>query len=119
MTGEMSLKTLDNIVVYRYEMIFCCYNILARLYLLWYPIKWYMLRDIPNIQNVAAFANINFDSLFVLKRMVNSWNAGAYLAISTCLFMLLFGYLYRCCEVTACVFSSTRHKDCLLPSAQQ
>ena len=60
-------------------MIGCCYNILARVYLMWHPIRTYMMSDIPNSTSVAAFANVRFDSIFVLKRMVNSWNAASYL----------------------------------------
>jgi hypothetical protein len=38
-------------------------------------------------QNVAAVANVKFDSLFVLKRMSNSWHAAKYLAFAWVFFI--------------------------------
>ena len=52
-------------MVYRFEMLGCCYNIMARLYVLWQPLAASIMRDVPNKQNVAAFANVKFDSYFV------------------------------------------------------
>jgi hypothetical protein len=40
-------------------------------YLLWRPLVDHILKDFPSKHNVAAFANIEFDSMFVFK--VRCW----------------------------------------------
>lgn len=116
-TGETSIEMMNNVVVYRFEMIFCCWNLL-RVYLLWRPFRTWMTSDISNKHNIAAALNLHLESLFVIKRIVNSWNALLYLAFFWMLAIVAFGYVYRCTEATACAFKYTVHADCLLPNAQ-
>jgi len=116
-TGETSIEMMNNIVVYRFEMIFCCWNLL-RIYLLWRPFRTWMTSDISNKHNIAAALNVHLETLFVIKRIVNSWNALLYLAFFWMLSIVSFGYVYRCTEATACQLNYTIHTDCLLPNAQ-
>lgn len=116
-TGETSIEMMNNVVVYRHEMIFCCWNLL-RIYLLWRPFRTWMTSDISNKHNIAAALNVRLETLFVIKRIVNSWNALFYLSFFWTLSIVSFGYVYRCTEATACDFKHTLHTDCLLPNAQ-
>jgi hypothetical protein len=116
-TGETSIEMMNNVVVYRHEMNFCCWNLL-RIYLLWRPFRTWMTSDISNKHNIAAALNVRLETLFVIKRIVNSWNALFYLSFFWTLSIVSFGYVYRCTEATACDFKHTLHTDCLLPNAQ-
>jgi len=76
-----------------------------------------MLSDVPNKRGIAAVANVKFDSRFVFKRMANSWSAGLYVTGGWLGFMILFGYLFRSAEITACLLQHTLHTDCMKPNA--
>jgi len=115
-TGQVSFMTFANVIVYSYEMLGACWNLL-RIYLLWRPFQRWMVSDIPNRQNIAGIVNIKFESLFVIKRMVNSWNAFAYVAGAWTVTILFLGYLLRSAEVTTCQFEFSTHPDCHLASA--
>jgi hypothetical protein len=117
-TGEVMVSMMENIVVYRYEMIFCCWNLL-RIYLLWRPFKTWMTSDICNKHIIAAATDISMESFWVIKRIVNSWSAPIYAAFAWTLSIFFFGYVYRCTEATACNFNYTKHDACLQQNAQQ
>ena len=85
LTGEVRVSMMENVVVYRQEMIWSCWNLL-RIYLLWRPFKAWMTQDIPNKHYIAETLNIRFETLFVLKRIVNSW----MVYTTTCSLVLAF-----------------------------
>ena len=116
-TGESSLPSLDNIIVYRYEVLGCLANLL-RIYLLWRPFQRWMISDIPNRNKIAGISGIQFGSLFVIKRMVNSWNSVAYVALAWFVSVIFFGYLLRITEITSCRLAFSENAACLLPSSR-
>jgi len=73
-TWEFSTISIENIVVYRIETMGALFNLL-RFYLVWWVFTDWMLHDLPNRHTVAHFAKVKFDSLFAIKRALNSWHA--------------------------------------------
>ena len=119
-TAEISQEAMSNIIVYRLETIMCAVG-LVRLYLVWRTFADKMLDDLPHKKknNIASFTNVNFDSTFVLKRMLNSWRAGYWIAGFWITLVVLAGYLFRLAEHThACLFEYSTHADCSKPNAR-
>ena len=104
-TGEISPPaSMNNIVVYRVETLICALS-LTHLYLLWRAFADYMLQDLPSRDSIAAYTGVNFNSTFVLKRMLNSWMAICWISIFYLVVVLVGGYLFRIAEhMHSCLF---------------
>ena len=88
---------MSNIVVYRIETL-CCAVCMTRLYLIWRAFADYMLQDLPSKESIASYTGINFDSKFVIKRMLNSWEAMFWIATFYLFVVAVGGYLFRMAE---------------------
>ena len=95
---------MNNIVVYRVETLICALS-LTRLYLIWRAFADYMLQDLPSRDSISAYTGVNFNSTFVLKRMLNSWMAIFWISIFYLVVVLVGGYLFRIAEhMHSCLF---------------
>jgi hypothetical protein len=94
---------MGNFMVYRIETVFSSLNLL-RLYLLGRWFVDHMLADLPKRDTIAGFSRVNIGTLFMIKRLMNSWYGFYYLAVVYVLVICIFGYWYRSAECTACQF---------------
>lgn len=68
---------------------------------------------------MAAFANIEFDSMFVFKWMLNSWHAIFYLASGWFCMLMVASYAFRLAEhMHSCALPNFRHADCQKENAK-
>ena len=110
-TVEWSNEFMSNIIVYRIETLMCSWTVI-RVYLIWRALADYMIRDLPSKNNIAAYAGIEFDSRFVLKKMLNSWNAVSWIAGFFAFFVVIAGYVFRMAEHShSCLFEHSTHSD--------
>ncbi|KAJ1491322.1 hypothetical protein T484DRAFT_1774734 [Baffinella frigidus] len=116
-TFEFYSTSVENVIVYRAETLGALANV-CRLYLLWWIYTNWMLADLPNRHTVAHFAKVKFGSMFALKRALNSWNAIGHILGLWVLVIIVFGYFYRCFEMTSCQLPGSTHPECARTEAK-
>jgi len=116
-TSEVGGLNMDNFVVYRIETMGCVWN-MFRFYLLWWSFVEFMVYDLPMRHTVAAFANVKFESVFAMKRALNSWWAFFYISIGGSTLIILLGYIFMASEASSCLLPGTKHKGCADDSAK-
>lgn len=115
---EWSNEAMGNIVVYRIETLMCSWTIL-RLYLCWRSLADRIIADIPSKHHIAGCTGVHFDSVFVLKTMLNSWNSIYWIAAFFISVVGIGGYVFRLAENThSCKFENSTHPDCGQRSAR-
>jgi len=109
---EVALETLGNTIVYRLETLACGFSLL-RIYLIWRPVFYRILRGFPAKHTISEFANVRFDSMFVIKWMLHSWHAVYYITAGWVIALLLISYAFRLSEhMHACLLPRHHHLVC-------
>ena len=109
---------MSNVVVYRLETIGCAATMM-RVYLVWRVIAYYILKDLPSKHNIADYAQVQFDSTFVLKWMLNSWHAVFYISTGWFGVLIVASYIYRLAEhMHSCLIQFSQHEACLQTNAK-
>jgi len=115
---EFSSTFMSNIVVYRLETVGCA-GAMLRVYLAWRPFAHWVLKDIPSKHNIASFAEIDFNSTFVIKWMLNSWHAVIYISSAWLCVLIVASYIFRLAEhMHSCALQHHQHPACLKPTAR-
>jgi hypothetical protein len=117
MTSEVGGLNMENMVVYRIETMGCVWN-MFRFYLLWWAFVHFMVHDLPMRHTVGSYSNVKFESLFALKRSLNTWYSFLYLSVGWAVLIVLLGYTYMSAEASSCLLPGSKNQLCLEESAR-